>query len=388
MSFRRAYITTSVILTIFVLGFLLGYWGYDYFNEKNSEFPITLQAYQIIRDHGLKDLPPAPDIEYGMIRGLLQAYDDPFTIFVEPVQHELDSDTLEGSFGGIGVRLSRDPTGNMLIYPFPDGPAKTSGLLDGDRLLFIDGIEINQETTFDTAQALIRGPISTKVQVTIGRPPDYSPKEYTLERFEISLPSVTWHIDYENPEIGVVEVNVIAASTVDEIEDAVQDLSDQGVKYYIFDLRDNFGGLLTGGVDIARLFLHDGIIVEQRFRDSDVEVYKVNRSGSLVDIPMVVLVNQHTASAAEIVVGSLKAHGRSKIIGTPTYGKYSVQLVFELDDSSSLRVTSAEWWIPGLGQLDNVVGILPDLEVSPEFDDHGVDMAIKAAREVLMENFK
>jgi carboxyl-terminal processing protease len=387
MSFKKAYLFTLISVASLVIGFILGFSANDYYRFQESEFPIALQAYHIIRDHGLKELPGPPDIEYGMIRGLIQAYNDPFTVFVEPVQHELDSDTLQGSYGGIGVRLVRDLEGYILLYPFPDGPAVSAGLQEGDRLINIDGARISEETSFDAVRALLRGPIEKRVRITIARSPDFSPLEYSLKRAEISLPSVTWHLDPEESIIGVIEVNVIAASTQEEIENAIEDLQERGAELFILDLRDNFGGLLTAGVDIAGLFLDEGIIMKQQYRDKDVEIHEVKKSGALADIPMAVLVNEHTASAAEIIAGALKAHGRSMILGTPTYGKNSIQLVFELDDQSSIRVTAANWWIPEVVERAGGQGIIPDQEISPQSDESGLDLVVQAARALLIKEY-
>jgi carboxyl-terminal processing protease len=253
--------------------------------------------------------------------------------------------------------------------------------------MYVNDMDIGLDTSFDAVRALLRGPIGERVGITVVRSTEPTPLEYSIKRSEISLPSVTWHLDPEESKIGVIEVNVIAASTVQEIENAYKDLDKRGAMLYILDLRDNFGGLLTAGVDIASLFLYDGIVMEQQFRDQDIEIHEVKNTGPLADIPLVVLVNQHTASAAEIVAGALKAHSRSMIIGTPTFGKDSVQLVFELRDDSSVRVTAAKWWIPGLYPDVGVAGILPDLEISPTSDEAEFDLVVKAARELLIKEY-
>jgi len=208
--------------------------------------------------------------------------------------------------------------------------------------------------------------------------------ELKIKRAEIPLPSVTWHLDADSPEIGVIEINLIAASTAEEVKNAVEDLQTRQARYYVLDLRNNFGGLLTAGVDIARLFLHDGVIIEHQYRNQGVEVYKVEPPGPYVDLPMVVVVNENTASAAEIIAGALKVHQRAQIIGARTYGKDTIQLVFDLKDGSSLHVTSARWWIPGLETPIDEGGLEPDIPAATTPDQSGADAAIQVAVQALL----
>ena len=197
---------------------------------------------------------------------------------------------------------------------------------------------------------------------------------------------MTWHLDPDNPELGVIEINLIAASTVDELKNAIKDLQSRNACCYILDLRNNFGGLLTTGVDIAKLFLEDGVIIEQQFRDQGVVAYRVEHPGPFVNLPLVVIVNENTASSAEIIAGALKVHGRAQIIGVPTYGKDTIQLVFDLKDGSSVHVTSAKWWIPGLEPPIGEGGLQPDIRAPTTPDPSGADEAIRVAAQTLLRS--
>jgi carboxyl-terminal processing protease len=208
--------------------------------------------------------------------------------------------------------------------------------------------------------------------------------EFKIKRAEIPLPSVTWHLDADSPEVGVIEINLIAASTADEVKKAVEDLKTRQARFYVLDLRNNFGGLLTAGVDIARLFLRDGTIIENQYRDQEVEVYRVERPGTYIDLPLVVIVNENTASSAEIIAGALKVHQRAQIVGAPTYGKDSIQLVFDLEDGSSLHVTAARWWVPGLEPPIGKGGLQPDIPAVTTPDQSGVDAAMLTAVQALL----
>lgn len=382
MEFKRAYLYTIIILMFTAVGFIAGYMVSPIFKTSESNWQILNQAYQILNKNGLKDMPEHPILEYGMIRGMLQAYSDPYTIFVEPAQHELESNTLEGKFGGIGVRLGVDADGQVVLYPLPGSPAEAAGIEENDRLIKVDELQITPQTGIDIIQAAIRGQVGQWIKITIARPPDYQLMEFRIKRAEIPLPSVTFHIDPDEPRLGVIEINLIAASTPDEIIKAAKDLNQRGATGFVVDMRDNAGGLLNSGVEIARLFLKSGVIMEQQYRGKQVERFSVEKPGALEDAPIVILINHNTASAAEIVAGALKANQRAKLVGSPTYGKNTIQLVFDLKDGSSLHVTAARWWVPGLEPPIDGNGVTPDILVE-ETEDSGPDAALLTASRLL-----
>jgi carboxyl-terminal processing protease len=380
----RGALIGSFAVLLLMLGFLTGY----LFHGKQfpgQAFPILNEAYDILLRNGLKDPPANPGLEYGMIRGMLQAYDEPHTIFVDPPQHELETDQLEGKYGGIGVQLVKDSQGVFVLIPFPDSPAQKAGLLEGDHLLKVDELGVTPQTPSDQIEAALRGPVGEVVHLEIAHPPDYASVKVAIRREEVPLPSVTWRQDLEVPVVGILDVNLIAASTPDEIERAVADLKGRGVTDYILDLRDNPGGLLDAGVDIARLFLTEGIVVQEQYRGKDVETSRVEKPGPLSDIPLVVLINGGSASAAEITAGALQVHQRALLIGEHSYGKDTIQLVFELRDKSSLHVTAAHWWIPGLATPIADHGLQPDILVDPPTDAAGKDLILQTAVETLMK---
>jgi carboxyl-terminal processing protease len=181
----------------------------------------------------------------------------------------------------------------------------------------------------------------------------------------------------------VIEVNLIGETTPGEIRKAVEDMQGRGAIAFALDLRNNGGGLLKEGLNITRLFLRDGIIIEQQYRGQKVERYSVEQAGQYADMPLVVLVNENTASAAEIIAGAIQAHKRAKLIGATTYGKNTIQMVFDLQDGSSLHVTAAHWWFPDLEFPKDGHGLIPDLPV--EAGQEGKpDPAITAAVQELI----
>jgi carboxyl-terminal processing protease len=249
--------------------------------------------------------------------------------------------------------------------------------MDGDRLVAVEDVAMPPDTPFEDIQAAVRGPEGEPVAITIQRPPGFEEYTFSILRENFPLPSVTWHIAPEDGRLGVIEINLIAASTVEETRRAIEDLQTQGATHFALDLRNNFGGLLDAGIDIARLFLKEGIVLQQQYRGRNVETFEVDTPGEFSQLPLVVLVNENTASAAEIIAGALQAQGRAQLIGTPTFGKDSIQLVFELQDGSSLHITSARWWFPDLEFPADTKGLQPDLTITGEIP--GPDAAITLA---------
>jgi carboxyl-terminal processing protease len=377
-SFRQSFIISSAIILLVLCSFISGYLWHDWVKPKDTNFLILGQAYQLIIDHGYDPAPPDPAMEYGMIQGMIQAYGDPYTNFLAPVQNELETNSLQGKYGGIGVDLGKDPQGNFVLYPFSGSPAANAGIIEGDHLLAVDQLEIGSDTSQEAILAAISGPVGQKVILTIAHAPEFNPEMVSIERVEIFLPSVSWHLDVGEPRVGLIKVNIIADTTIDEITQAISDMSARGATHYILDLRDNYGGLLDAGINIARLFLDHGVIIEEQYRGREIETFNVQEPGPYSNLPLVILVNQNTASAAEIIAGSLKVQQRAILIGIPTYGKDTIQLVYELHDGSSMHITAAHWWIPGLNPPLSGNGLEPDIFVQSD-NTSSADQAIQAA---------
>ena len=364
----RSFLVMSIGLLIFSAGFA----GRGLLDHQTSDLGVLLQAKSILEHNALKDIPQPPALEYGMIKGMVQAYNDPYTVFVEPPQHTLEINTLTGKFGGIGVRIERDSEKYVRLYPVPGSPALAAGIQDGDRLLKVEDLNVDTTTDIAKIQAAMSGPVGKKANIVIGHAPDFAPVSLAIERTEIGIPSLTYNLVPEDPRVGIMHVSVIAATTPDEIKAAVKDLTAKGARYYILDLRNNGGGLVDGGVDTARLFLKDGIVIQEQYKGKAVQSYPVEKAGELSDIPLAVMVNGGTASAAEIVAAALQSHQRAKLVGTTTYGKDVIQLVFDLQDGSSLHVTAAKWWVQGYP-----VPLKPDIQAAD--DANNPNLAVMVA---------
>lgn len=360
---------TSILLLVFVVvaSFSAGFLVCRYLPIlQKGQFSVLLEAYSVMKNNYLNELPAEQQIEYGMIHGMLSVVEDPYTIFVEPVQHELQTNQLQGKFGGIGARLERDGDGFLLLYPFQNSPAKDAGIQEGDRLVSIEGMPVTPEMPLDQVQAAIRGPVGKKVSLVVASPPEYEQRTLEVEREEIALPSVTWNLAPQDELVGIVQINLIAATTPEEVKKAILDLQSNGAKFFILDLRNNSGGLLQAGVETAELFLSNTAILMQQYRDKPVETISNKTEAEFPDLPLVVLVNHGSASAAEIIAGALQAYDRAELIGSNTYGKDTIQLVFDLSDGSSMHVTAARWWIPGLPEPIGGSGLSPDIFIADE----------------------
>lgn len=362
--------------------FLSGFFLKAYFDKHSQVFPILDQAYEILLNHEYYDLPDNQTLEHGMIRGMLAVSGDQFATFQEPVQHELETNSLQGNFGGIGVDITQTADGNFLLFPIEGGPAYEAGILNGDKLIAVGNMGVSPDTSIDEIKAAIRGKVGEAIKIVVFRDPGNLELDFNLIRTQIHLPSVIWHIVPDHPTIGIIKINIIAETTVDEIEAAIAKLQESGTKQFILDLRDNGGGLLTAGVDIARLFLEEGLILEQQYRGEDVESYPVRAPGPYVELPLVLLVNQNTASAAEIVAGALQVYHRAHLVGQPTFGKDTIQLIFNLQDDSSLHVTAARWWIPGIESDLGSQGLQPDIAIID--DGSGIDLTMNAGIQALL----
>ena len=356
----------GVATLMVALSFLGGVLFQNLFSERTNRFGILTEAFNILEDHAILDLPSDTAMEYGMIRGMLTTYQEPHTIFVEPPQHELQSDQLAGKFGGIGIRIEVNTDSNIVLYPVPGSPAEIAGVSEGDILLAVDELQMFAGISMDEIQAAIRGPVGQKVKLTILRKSNGQTEIVEVKREEFPIPSVTYNLLQEDESVGVVHIHLIAETTPDEVKTAILALQEKSAVRFIIDLRDNAGGLVDAGVKTAGLFLPKCTIIEQQYRGKDVEAFENKTEGEFLDLPIVLLVNGGSASAAEIFAGAIQAQKRALLIGTNTYGKDTIQLVFDLSDGSSLHVTAAKWWVPGLGYTISENGLIPDVLLSPE----------------------
>jgi carboxyl-terminal processing protease len=367
------FLAVSVTAVAFSLGYLRGTR-----TERDAQgYTLIREVQDLISQYYIGEVPPAQTMEYGAVRGILSSVGDPYSVFLEPPARELESQSLDGEFGGIGVGIRRTEEGVIALSPFPDYPAIKAGVQEGDVLLAVDDTGITGDMALDQVSVLVRGVIGSQVRITFQHGADV-PQEVTLTREKVEIPSVTSRLLEQDTAIGLLTLSRFSDKTAEETRAAIEGLQDQGATSFIIDLRGNGGGLLDAAIDTASLFLDGGVVMYEDKRSEEERIYQAEGAGFAADVPLAILVNGGTASASEILAGALHDRGRAPLIGQTTYGKGSVQLVFELSDHSSVHITNARWFTPGRLQLDGV-GITPDIEVQPGTDgsDPELDRAIE-----------
>jgi carboxyl-terminal processing protease len=361
-----------------VVGFALGFLYRDRVVStpaSTDDFGLLYEADALMQTHYLYDTPDQATRVHGAIAGLVTSYGDPYTFFVEPQNAEIDSGNLAGRFGGIGAEISQDAEGRFVIgRVYRDNPAFEAGLMEGDILTAVDG-QATSPLDLNGVLALVRGDVGDPVVLTVQR--DNEEIDITVIRGEVLVPSAFWRLLEEDDRIGYIQLTRFTDRAPEEIRQAIDELIEQGAEALILDLRDNGGGLVSSAVDIAGEFLDGGVILYEARRGEEQQVFNAPRGGHAVDIPLVVLVNQNTASASEIVSGAFQDRDRAILIGQKTYGKGSVQLILGLSDGSSIHVTTAEWYTPNHHRLETQ-GLTPDTEIEPV---DGIDVALQAAVE-------
>lgn len=370
------------VIAAFAAGFLTRGFvaGEEVAGSNQDRFELLGEAWSYVEATYLGEQPAERQVTYGAIRGALAELGDPYTIFVEPAARQQERDSLRGNFGGIGANISRNDAGEAVLEPLPGNPAEAAGILSGDVLLAVDGQEIGAEMTVGEIADLIRGEKGTPVTLAVRHPGSDAAVEITIVRGDILIPSVTYRLIDEAPDIGYIQLSRFSGESSNEIQAAIAKLQSDGAQQLILDLRHNGGGLLDAAVDVAGHFLKGGIVMVQQSRDRAEQVYEADDEAVAGTMPLVVLVDGGTASSAEILAGALQDRDRATLVGAQTFGKGSVQLVYDLSDGSSVHVTSSRWYTPGYHQIDEQ-GLTPDVpvEITQEAIDRGQDPVLEAA---------
>ena len=341
---------------------------------------------------------------WGAISGMVNALDDPYTVFLPPKENESFKEDIGGSFQGIGAQLGLKDGKIIIQTPLKGSPAEKMGLKPMDWILKVDS-EDTVGWTLTQAVTKIRGTKGTTVTLSILHDKADKPVDITITRDEIVVPSVeSWiklpkditeivgvpgvsRILGTNKRIAYIYLSRFGDRTNEEWLKAVATIVEAertGVDGLVFDLRNNPGGYLDGAVFIASEFIKSGTIVTQTNSDGTKETLTVNRKGQLTTIPMVVLINKGSASAAEIVAGALKDYKRATIVGETSFGKGSVQSPQELKGGAGVHITTGKWLLPN-GDWINKKGITPDVEVKMDTFEATQDAQLEKAIELLLQ---
>lgn len=305
--------------------------------------------------------PTDKDLEYGMIQGYVDAYKDPYTVFLPPSEAKSFAENVQGSFGGVGMNVGMKEGNIVVIAPLKGSPAERAGIKAGDIITGVDGKNVMGMNS-DEAVSIIRGKIGTTVKLTVIHPQAKTTTDITVTREEIKIPT----IDTETKSgVFVIHLYNFSAESPDLFRDALNEFLQSGSTRLVIDLRGNPGGYLDAAVAMASFFLKEGQVVVSE-RQGKEETVLNHRSLGLSGIPtttkVVVLTDGGSASASEILAGALKDHGVAKVVGEKTFGKGSVQELINFKDGSSLKVTIAKWFTPN-GVNISEHGIMPDVEV-------------------------
>lgn len=398
------------IITVLVAGGI----GYSLGQKKLNVNPASIARGQIVNT----DVPASQDVDfslfwdvwsrlernyidkseldsqkmvYGAIAGMVASLGDPYTVFLPPVEQKEAKEELGGTFEGIGAQLGMKDGRIIVVAPLADMPAEKAGILAGDWIVKVNDEDTNGWTVPEAVNK-IRGEKGSQVLLTILHESDQETKEISITRGEILVKSVeliSTHWKEENgkyvrddacsscPMVSYLRLSRFGDQTSSEWARAVSDINTQvkanQTKGVVLDLRNNPGGYLQGAVFIASEFLKNGqVVVQQEYHDGNKETYSVTRQGSLLDVPLVVLINKGSASASEIVAGALRDYTRATLVGEKSFGKGSIQEAQDLPGGSGLHVTIAKWLLPK-GDWIHKKGVDPDVKIlldpaSPELD--------------------
>jgi carboxyl-terminal processing protease len=325
------------------------------------------QAIQVIQANYVDGNLDSTKLAHGTVQGLVSSLGDPFSAYYDPAQYKRLTDSLQGQYSGVGIYLSFSAGYPVISGTVPDSPAAKAGLQAGDQIVKV-GDKDMKGATAEQATALIQGPNGSQVTLTIAR--GTTNLTVTITRAEIHVASVRSAMI--GNQVLYVRIYQFGATTSKEFADALAS-GLRGAKGVVLDLRSDPGGYISAADDVISQFVTSGETFELRDRNHNVERHDATGPHSAPTVPLVVLVDANSASASEIVAGSLQVHHRAKLVGTKTYGKGSVQLDFPLKDGSDLHLTIKRWYLPNGVTIDHV-GLMPDIVVTLAGPDDAFDV--------------
>lgn len=360
--FRIGFLVTAIILVAWLLPSC---------NFVPSVIPVAKspvkidEAWNLIFNNYVeKEKLISDNLSESAIRGMLDAINDPYTSYLNPQDFELSRSSFQGELEGIGAQVGVREGKLVIIAPLPDTPAERAGIRAGDTILAIDG-QPASELSPGTAILKIRGPKGTKVALQVLHEEETVPVDIEITRDVITVTSVRFEMV---DGMAYISIRSFAEETGQEIGKIIPELSKQGATGIILDLRGNPGGLLNTVTDVASYFLHEGVVVKVKDNQGQMTEYEVKPTGEVTDLPMVVLVDDASASGSEVLGGALQDYKRAILAGSTTFGKGSVNQFFPLSDGSGLYLTIARWYTP-LGRPIEGVGLEPDVKLELTGED-------------------
>lgn len=350
--------------------------------EAMDAFSPFWDAWQLIQYSDTTVSGTYEELMQSALRGMVDALGDPHTSYMDPNQLRQTNISLEGEYEGIGAFVDTTTEYVTITSPMEGSPAERAGLMPGDQVIAVDGQDMTG-VPGDVVLSHILGPAGSTVILTIQREGE-EPFDVEIVRERINVPSVVGEM--LEGDIAYVELNTFGSNTGDELRDELETLLDDGAKGLILDLRNNGGGFLSTAVEVTSEFINDGVVLYEEYGDGTRDTYNAFDDGVATQIPMVVLVNNGTASASEILAGAIQDYERGVLVGETTYGKGSVQQPVTLSNGQgALRITVAHWYTPD-ERLIHGIGLTPDYEVplTQEDFDQGLDPQLDKALEVIL----
>lgn len=334
--------------------------------QKNLDFTTTETVFDLLKKKFDGDL-DMQQLQDGLNRGLVQSAGDPYTTYLSAEEASVFRDDLNGTFSGIGAELGKRDGKLTIIAPLEGSPAKAAGIRAGDVIFKVNDDEA-VDWSVDVAVSKIRGEAGTEVVLTLLRGSETLEKKIT--RAQITVPSVEYEVLEGN--IGYIQITRFGDDTAELTTQAAVTLKEQGVSSVVVDVRNNGGGLLDSVVKISGLWLDRKTVVEEKVGGNTRTSLKTGRNPVLNGIPTIILINEGSASASEILAGALRDHGVATLVGEKTFGKGSVQELIDLPGGAQLKVTVAHWFTPNGVNVDKE-GIKPDIEVELTVEDFEAD---------------
>jgi carboxyl-terminal processing protease len=338
-----------IVVLVGVVSFVSGGWLLQRGSSQAGSVYQKARMFDDVLNHVAEyyvDSVDEPKLYDMAIDGMLEQLNDPYTTFLREQEYRDLTFNTTGNYAGLGIQIGVRNGWITVIAPLPDTPAERAGIQSGDRIVQVDG-----RSTFgwkeEQALKTLRGDAGTQIKVIVARPGVDDSLAFNLTRARIHVRSIEV-ATLLSPSVGYVQLRTVGENSPSELSDAISDLRKRGAKGLILDLRDNPGGLLEQGIKLTDFFLEPGqVVVETRGRSAgSTKSYDADRPQLWSDLPIVVLVNGGTASAAEIISGALQDHDRALVVGTTTFGKGLVQTLFQLSSNEALKITTARWYTP------------------------------------------
>ena len=385
--FKKILLSISLIILVIVsagLGFYFGKTQCKICQPEEIDFSLFWEAYHKLQekfvDKGKFDI---QKIIYGAISGMVKSLEDPYTVFLKPEETKRFIEDVKGTFEGVGMEIDIRKGQLQVISPLEGTPAQRAGLRAGDKIIKIDD-KPTTDMTIEEAVNLIRGPKDTQVTLTIFREEWEKTKEIKIVRAVIEVPSLKWEIKNEN--IAYLKLYQFSEKASFDFRIAAIEILASPCQKIILDLRNNPGGYLEVAQEISGWFLKRGeiVVIEDFGARKERNIYKAQGNASLVGFPVVILINQGSASGSEILAGALRDNRDILLIGEKSFGKGSVQELERLSEGSSLKITVAKWLTPK-GELITDKGLEPDIKVEMTEEDYeeGKDPQLDKAIEII-----